>query len=138
MCKTNDDTIMELKAKIAQKREKLATLKSKFVPETTCSIALDGVIYNLHVMDKPSLVLLICKLNALYESAKSLECVHELVISGYNIETWMEDVRSRLSSMDYASEMKKLAGLESRLDSMLSDNKKTEIELESIADEIGF
>ena len=129
----NDAKIMELKAKIDKKRELLSQVP-KFNPETNCSIELDGTRYNLHAATKPDLVFLLCKLHALNTAAEDLGCTSELVIGGYTAEVWMNDVRARLASLDYLEETKKLKSLESKLNSMLSDDKKTELELEGIAD----
>lgn len=127
----NDSKIMTLKAKIDEKRKLLSTTP-KFIPETNCSIEIDGTRYNLHAASKSDLILLLCKLYSLNESAKALCCEDELVISGYTASIWIADIRSRLENIEYSNEMKKLQSLESRLDSMLSDDKKTELEIDSI------
>lgn len=132
---TNDEKILELKAKIDEKRKKIGTLeRHKFVPETNCSIEIDGARYNLHAASKSNLVFLLCKLQSLKDAAKVYHCESQLVISGYNIQTWIDDVLSRLKSLDYSSNMKRLKSLEDRLDSMLSDDMKTELELQEIED----
>ena len=128
----NDNTIMELKAKIDKKREQLKETP-KFNPTTNCSIELDGVRYNLHAAAKSDLVYLLCKLHSLSEAAWDLSCADELIIGGYTVDTWFQDVQARLAYMSYQDEMKKLKSLESKLDSMLSDDKKTELELADIA-----
>lgn len=128
----NDSRIMELKSQIETKR-KLLKDAPKFSPETNCSIELDGTRYNLHAADKSDLIFLLCKLHTLQQAAQFYAYSDELMISGYPAKIWINDIRSRLKSMDHNREMKKLAFLESKLNALLSDDKKTELEIDNIA-----
>ena len=59
----NDDRIMLLKKKIADKKKELGKA-IKFNPESNCLLELDGVKYNLNVVDKNTLTLIILKLES--------------------------------------------------------------------------
>ena len=63
-------------------------------------------------------------------SAKDLGT--SLEISGYNIAEWITDIRCKIEIFEYKKTEAELKTLESKLDKMLSDEKKTELELDEI------
>lgn len=64
-------------------------------------------------------------------SAKDLGI--NLVISGYNISEWITDIKCKIEIFEYKQKEADLKALEAKLDKMLSDEKKTELELDEIA-----
>jgi hypothetical protein len=126
----NDKKVLELKAKIQEKRDKFE--KVKFTSLTNCSLELDGVRHNILVMDKDSLTLLLIKLNSYRMSMVDLG-VEELYIWGYTIQDWISDIQLKLKVIAQKSEEEKLKILEKKLGTLLSEDKKTELELTSIA-----
>lgn len=126
----NDKKVLELKAKIQEKKDKIE--KIKFTSLTNCSIELDGVRHNILVMDKDSLTLLLIKLNSYRMSMVDLG-VEELNIWGYTIQDWISDIQLKLKVISQKSEEEKLRILEKKLGTLLSEDKKTELELTSIA-----
>ena len=133
MSNVNDIKIMELKEQIVVKRDKLNAIK-KFSPVTNCSIELDGVRYNIQVLTREQLILLLVKLNSYFYSAKALELLDDYVISGYKAEEWIIDMKARLEIISRKEDEKKLKEMEIKLDRMLSNEKKTELELSDIAE----
>ena len=71
------------------------------------------------------------KLNAYSMSADNLKI--DLVISGYGVNEWLADISGKLSVITDKKKRDELKALESKLDKMLSDEKKTELELDEIA-----
>jgi hypothetical protein len=131
----NDATILELKKQIEEKKKELT---AKFVPITNCSIELEGKRYNIHTFsDKNTIMDLMIKINALFMSAKQLGFEDEYTISGYSIKDWLKDLRSKLEVVTIKEKEKSLKVMESKLDGLLSEDKKTEIELKSIMDAMG-
>ena len=65
-------------------------------------------------------------------SAKDLE-INNLEISGYYASEWIVDIKSKIEIITYKEKEKELKVLEAKLDKMLSDEKKTELELDEIA-----
>ena len=128
----NDIKIMELKKQIVDKRDKLNAIK-KFSPVTNCSIELDGVRYNIQVLSREQLILLLVKLCSYITSAKTLELLDDYIISGYKAEEWIIDMKARLEIISHKEEEKKLKLMEEKLDRLLSNEKKTELELSDIA-----
>lgn len=126
----NDEKIIALKAQIEIKKEELKKI-ARFNPMTSCSIELDGVRYNLHTLDKKQLTSLLVKLNMYRISLEDLE-IEEFDICGYNVTDWIEDIKNKLEVINQREEQNKLKQLESKLTKMLSEEKKTELELAEI------
>lgn len=135
MTQKNDDRIMLLKQKVDSKRNALKGKSDRFTPITNCLLVFDKVTYNLHV-DASQLLLL--RLNSLAMSAQDLGIdPKECIISGYSLIDWIEDIKSFLAIQRYRKEKSDLAKLEKQLDSLLSEDKRTELELDSIAALLG-
>lgn len=132
MTNTNDERILELKKQIKEKKEKLSKV-GRFVPVTNCSIELDGLRYNIHVQSKEQLTTLMVRLNAYALSAKDLGILDDYKISDFPISVWLSDIKSKLDILSKKDEEKQLKSMEDKLTQLLSDGKKVELELDSIA-----
>lgn len=129
----NDKKILELKKQISDKKRSLST-EARFIPITNCSIELRGDRCNINVLTKEQLVLLMIELNLYTMSAKDLGLVKPVDISGYVIDDWIADIRAKLYVIAYKDEENKLKIMESKLDKLLSNEKKTELEIDEIAE----
>lgn len=130
MAQKNDERIMQLKQRIEDKKKNLANKSDRFVPKTNCLLVIDRVTYNLHI---DSSELLLIKVNTMAMSAKDLGIdPSEFIISGYSLADWIDDIKSYLKVQQYKDEKKNLEKLEKQLNSLLSDDKKTEIEIDNI------
>lgn len=127
----NDERILALKEQIKNKKEEIGKIK-RFSPITNCLLELDGNKYNIQVLDKSQLNQTMIKLNSYLLSAKDLQIENECVFGGYNVVEWIEDIKSRLAILSQREEESKLKYLESKLANMLSDEKKTELEIDEI------
>jgi hypothetical protein len=125
----NDKKILELKAQIEHK--KAAIQKLNFSPKTNCSIELDGVRYNLHTLNSDKLTWLLIKMNCYQMSIKDLG-IKEYEICGYTVQNWMGDINSKLNIIAQKTEEDNLKALEKKLGQLLSEDKKTELELSNI------
>lgn len=128
----NDDRILELKKQIEMKKQDLSKRKARFVPETNCILELDGNKYNLNVMSAEELTLLVIKLNMFIMSSDALKLPHP-IIGGYITDLWISDISNKLEALSTKKKEFELKQMESKLDKMLSDDKKTELELDGIA-----
>lgn len=133
--KSNDNTILELKKQIKQKKEALKGIE-KFVPITNCSLQLMGETsrFNLHVLSSDELTLLLVRLNSLKMSADNLKV--KLSMGGFGVEDWISDVESKLLISNKKKEEERLKLLEKKLTDLLSVEKKTELLVEEIAQEL--
>ena len=128
----NDDRILELKKQIEEKKKLLADKNTRFVPETNCVLVMNKNSTNLNVCSDEELKLLLISLNAYLMSAKNLG-MDDFEISGYNATTWIKDVKSKLEISELKKQQSDLKAMEQKLDKLLSDDKKTELELDDIA-----
>lgn len=131
MSNINDSKILTLKQQILEKRNKLDNMK-KFTPTTNCSIEVDGTRHNINVLGKEQLLSLMVKLNSYRISAKDLNALDEYTISGYKVEEWISDIKSKLEILSRKEEERKLKVMEDRLIQLLSNEKKIELEIEEI------
>lgn len=128
----NDDRILELKKQIEKKKTDIASRKVRFVPETNCILEIDSERYNLNVVADEVLTLLMIKLNMYNMSADSLEILHP-IISGYTTDLWIQDIENKLAVSGMKREENELKKMEAKLTKLLSDDKKTELEIDEIA-----
>ena len=131
MSNANDKKILDLKKQIETKKSKIAKA-GRFSPVTSCMLHLNGQSTNLHVQDKTGLTSLLVSVNALRLSAIDLGVESEYVLSGYNVNDWITDIKARLAILSVKEEEKKLQVLEDKLHVMLSSDKKVELEIENI------
>lgn len=131
----NDDRILELKEKIEEKKQELSGKNTRFVPVTNCIIELDGMTNNLYTCDSDKLALLLVKLNLYKKEAENLDI--DFVISGYSIDDWITDIKNKFDITKTKAEIYNLKTMESKLDELLSEDKKTELEIDDIAALLG-
>lgn len=131
----NDDRILELKEKIEEKKQELSGKNTRFVPVTNCIIELDGMTNNLHTCDSDKLALLLVKLNLYKKEAENLDI--DFVISGYSIDDWITDIKNKFYITKTKAEIYNLKTMESKLDELLSEDKKAELEIDDIAALLG-
>jgi hypothetical protein len=133
MVNVNDNRILELRAQIEKKKEKMKEV-NRFSPVTNCSLEIDEERYNLNVLTVYQLTLLQIKLNSYLISARDLGVSDTFMIAGFTIQDWLTDVKGRLDILSRKDQEKQLKFMEEKLDKLLSQDKKVELELKAIAD----
>jgi hypothetical protein len=127
----NDKKILSLKKQVEDKKKSLKATE-KFCPITNCSIEIDGIRTNIQVLNKDQIITLMVKLNAYRLSAKDLGVLNEYNISSYSIDDWITDLKAKLMNIDRKNEEYRLKALESKLHSLLSNDKKVELEIDEL------
>ena len=128
----NDERILELKEQINEKRKLISEKKVRFIPETNCILNMDGMTINLNVCPDDTLLLLLIRLNSYLMSARDLG-VTDFKISGYSVTSWIKDIESKLDVSNLRNEGANLKKMENKLNMLLSNDKKTELEIDEIA-----
>lgn len=136
MANTNDKRILELRKQIKAKKEKIGKI-GRFTAVTNCSLEIDGVRFNLNVLNKEQLLQLLVKLNAYYMSADKLQISAVVTYSGYTLDEWITDISSKLDIIGKKEEEKKLSVMEAKLEKLLSDEKQVELEIDEIESLLG-
>lgn len=132
MSNSNDERILLLKKQIETKKEKLGK-STRFAPVTNCNLEILDVRYNINTLDEEKLTSLLIYLNSQLMSAKVLGVdIEKFLVSGYTLTDWYTDVETRLDILSRTKEEKSLKLMEDKLVKMLSDGKKTELEIDEI------
>jgi Fe-S-cluster containining protein len=139
----NDNTILALQEKIAAKEEELNNAKFAFKPKTNCVLYYDGEEYNLNLCTSNDAKILLCKLYMLVEYYDKLQSISKgflskepLMLNGFDINDWIEDIDNKLRAIELKEEENKLKAYKKKLDKLLSDDKKTELLLQEIEDDL--
>lgn len=137
MSKENDEKIMKLREVVAKKKKELKKYK-KFSPVTTCRLEFDGQNYNLHTLTLSSASYLLVKLSLIKDKQDQLKekgiISVNITFSGYVIEDWIEDVTAIISDLEFRNKKQELRAIESKLEDLLSEDKKTELETNKLED----
>ena len=131
---TNDDKIIKLKETIAKKKADLGR-EPKFTPLTSCMLKVDlGINTNIHTMQSLDSVNNALMMLGLYElAAKGMDIsTSEVMINGFTLESWITDLKSKREQILYRKNRKELDELESKLDGLMSEKKKTELAIDDI------
>lgn len=134
----NDEKILALKKTIEKRTEELGK-KEPFAPLTSCSLDFEGTRYNLHAInDMNTLAYIMCKLHTLEMAAADLEIdTSAIVLSGFPVSDWIHDLKAKVSIVKRQEKESELKAFEKKLDALLSADKKTELEIDSIAELLG-
>lgn len=132
----NDERILSLKEKISQKKEQISKNSVRFNPITNCTIEFRGQRYNINTLTEEQCIVMLVELKALSNAARELKV--ELNFSGYSVDDWMEDLESKISVLKAKSEERQLKAMEGQLEKLLSEDKKTELEIDRIAQTLGL
>lgn len=134
----NDERILELKKQIDEKKKELGK-QPRFSPVTTCILNHQGNRINIHALTSiKDINAMLVYFNMYVMSAEDMEInCEDIVFDGFSITDWIEDLKAKKTVIEYTAKKEQLTALEKKLDKLLSDDKKTELEIESIANLIG-
>lgn len=129
MANKNDNRIMELKDTIQSAKKSIKV--KRFQPTTNCLLGLNGTAYNLHVCSEDELKILLVILHSYEMSAKDLG-IEIPDMQGFSIGDWVQDIKDKLEIMQMQSKKSELSKTEKQLDKLLSEDKRTELEISSL------
>ena len=129
--KENDGKILSLKTAIEGKRINLGK-EPRFIPLTKCIFILEGKTYNIHTLGLNDIDYLIIYM-AIWKQAGDV-CKLTPLIQGYSANDWQQDLINRKSVIEYNEKVKELNTLQTKLDTLLSNECRTQLEIDSIAD----
>ena len=135
----NDDRILTLKKQIEEKKKELGK-QPRFSPVTTCMFTLNGGNrVNIHALTSVnSINMALVGFNIYAMSAENLGInIEDVLVDGFSVADWMEDLNAKKAVVEYNAKKAQLNELEKKLDKLLSDDKKTELEIDAIADLLG-
>lgn len=130
----NDERILELKKQIEEKKKELGK-QPRFSPTTTCLFTYNGNKVNMHTLTSVKEInAMLVHFNTYVMSANDLgiDC-NDILFDGFSVVDWMEDLKMKKEVVEYTAKKSQLTSLEKKLDKLLSDDKKTELEIDAIA-----
>jgi hypothetical protein len=131
--------IKQLMAKVATQKEALGT-KPKAFWKTNALFKFNGdTHFNLNtVSDSGKLVVALAHLLA--QSDDTVKAAQMLGVAapkfewfGYSVEDWVDDFKMRISIIDWEAKKAKLDATQTKLSQLVSEEARTEMELESIS-----
>jgi len=132
----NDKRILDLKKNIELKKKTIKQ-NEKFNPSTNCMLKIGETLHNINVLDVTSLIFLLSKLDAYLKVVQTEKLANCTILSGFEIREWQEDILSKIRTTKLKEEMSALKSMEDKLGKLLSDKKKTELELDDIENFLG-
>lgn len=129
----NDERIIQLKEGIAKKKEELGKVK-KFTPVTNCALMIGGQSINIHTLDLARATNILIDLNIVRMSIEDLDLTDYKYGGVHTVEEWMTDIKAKMDVLKVKDEEAKLREMERTLDKLMSEEKRTELELDSIAE----
>ncbi|QEG04295.1 hypothetical protein [Bacillus phage BC-T25] len=138
MTKKNDARILELKKLIEEKREKLGdpgdfSSVTKFAPETNCMFIWNNEKKNIRVLREDELPLFISLFHSLIVSAEAQDLpLASVKMNGNPVQGLLKDCKTRYTMLIKSEELRDLQRAEHKLNQLLSEDKKTELELDDL------
>jgi hypothetical protein len=133
-----DKKIQDMFELVLKQKKEIQTIE-KYSYITNCSFSFDpdgaNKRHNLQVVPIDTLVdilgFLIQKRDAFLEAKKmlALDNKYQFEYMGFSFEDWYNDIQSRISKITITEKRKKLQTIEEKLNSLLSPEKKRELEL---------
>lgn len=127
---TNDERILNLKKQVETKKQSITEKKKAFVPHTNLVCEWRGQKYNLNVLNMNDLLFLAWELSSFNDFCKDRGFTQ--TVSGYVLSDWLTDIDQKISMIHLRDEENELKSMESKLNKLLSEDKKTELELNDI------
>lgn len=131
---THDETILELRKQIDVKTKELS--KPVGTLETNCVLHFRNSTYNLNVLSLDALKELAVELT-LYTMAMEKLGFDSLIISFYEVTSWLHDVKIKMELLTNRTKKNELNAMKTTLDELLSTDKKTELKLDQIKKLLG-
>ena len=142
--KTNDELVLDLFNTLKAKQKEIATA-SKPRWETSCTIGYnpDVVTDRMNIQtvtDVNKLVelyaFLLMKYEYFNEAASRFNVSVNFKWMGYTLESWGNDIESRIAQIGVSTKRKELEALESRLNALITVDQRRVMELEAITKEL--
>lgn len=138
MSKTNNDAVIkDLLQKVEDQKNGLGT-RAKVAWNTNGVFKYrGGDFFNLNTVTDPSvlanaLAVLISQEDSFKEACKRLGIKAEYKWDGYSVKDWQEDFQTRIDVIEWDKKKKTLDATKAKLNALVSEEAKTEMELEDI------
>lgn len=143
MSKTNNDAIIKVLMEKLEEKKSFLGPKPRKVLKTNGLFKREGERININTVSNPitlagALGFLIAQETAFKEACSRLSVNGEFLWDGYSVSDWEEDFRDRIAVIEYEKQKKSIEENKSKLASLVSEEAKTEMELEKIKKSLGL
>lgn len=140
----NDEVAMRLIDSVREQKSLISGAEKKKYC-TNCVLNMgDGPPINLHVVSSLEELCSILSRLLSKNHFHRLSCgelglpITNLSFGGYDLDDWVADIKTKSEKIRIGEKKKRLAELESKLQSLVSDEKRKELELLAISKELGI
>lgn len=138
--KNTDQIVIDLLNKVKEKRKSLEKKqKAKWITSCTIGYNPNSVTdrINIQTVSDINILVDICaflqnKEQAFNRARETLQVDVEFSYMGYSVQDWITDLKTRIDFISINTEKKELAALEARIDKLVTNDQRREIELEEI------
>lgn len=136
MASQNDAKIQAMLKQIETKKKEVSKIE-RFVPETSMTIDVAGTRYNLNtVTDTAKFIEITAHLisqKTNWDAAnKILGTTIEFSSGGFSLEQWVSDIQGRLKQVSLRQKKQAISEMEKKLESLMSNDLRTELELSKL------
>ncbi len=121
-----DDMIEDLKVKLEKQKKENKVVK--FIPETNCNITLLLGTFNINVLTLTQLYELLAYLLNIVNWIND-----EIIFNSFPLSLWISDIKLKIEELKYKENLKDIKTKESKLDSLISTERKRKNLIEDIA-----
>ena len=138
MAKKNDNLVVELLKKVEEKKAQIKKIKNPDF-KTNLSLPIDGTNtrVNLNVANLELLFRILVDLETRVEMSESVSKKYDVVFEnawhGYTLEDWRDDVVLKIRQKQAQRQVDELKVVETKLNGLMSEDKRTNLELEKLS-----
>jgi hypothetical protein len=142
MAKKNDALVGQLLKKVEEKKAQIKKIKNPSF-KTNLSLPVDGTStrINLNVASPELLFRILVDLETRIEKSSAVAGKYDLVFDnawhGFTLEDWRTDVVLKIKQSQAQRQVTELRTIEKKLEGLMSEDKRTNIELEKLSELLG-
>ena len=139
MAKKNDALVGQLLKRVDEKKAQIKKIKNPSF-KTNLSLPIDGTTtrINLNVASPELLFSILVTLETRIEKSQIVAEKHDVVFDnawhGFTLEDWRDDVVLKIKQSQAQRQVVELRTIEKKLEGLMSEDKRTNIELEKLED----
>jgi len=139
MAKKNDALVGQLLKKVEEKKAQIQKIKNPSF-KTNLSLPIDGTStrINLNVASPELLFRILVDLETRIEKSSGVAEKYDLVFDnawhGFTLEDWRDDVVLKIRQNQAQRQVNELREVEKKLNSLMSEDKRTNLELEKLSE----
>lgn len=140
---TTKDVLIDELIQIAQNKKKEIEKAEKPTWLTNCLFSYDNSSMKTNIRTVSSIrelvniLAFVINKDISFSTANSFLCTKEVFeYFGFTKEDWINDIKTRIDQINITAKRKELEGIESKLDSMISKERREELELEAIVKQL--